>query len=115
MSEPDGVAEAFGVMADAAERVAEESHELALQSRKVGAEHVAGASAAATVASGRPQAMLKLAESLARSLISAASLVRRALVRQLASEGKGVSAISRFFGVSHQRISVLLKARHQDD
>ncbi|HET9059188.1 MAG TPA: hypothetical protein VFN61_04650 [Acidimicrobiales bacterium] len=115
MGEHDGVTVAFDAMAQVAEQVSQDSQKLADQSRAAGAERAAGASMTEVMDSGRPQAVLKLAESLAKRLVSAASVLRHAVVRDLSSEGKKVSAIARIFGVSHQRISVLLKARHQND
>lgn len=115
MGDTDKVAVAFDAMAQVAEEVSQESQKLAEESRSVSAQRADGATVTSVMASGQPRTVLKLAESLAKRLVSAASVVRQALVRDLASEGKKVSAIARIFGVSHQRISVLLKERHQDE
>lgn len=105
----DIVAEALKGITGVAEGAADDSLELAKESREAGAERSSGATVRELVASGRARQIFDLAEGSAKRLRSAASVLRGAMVRQLQSEGEGVSAISRLFGVSHQRISVLLR------
>jgi hypothetical protein len=111
--EPEGaprtVSSALEAVTDAAEKTAEDGHELARQSRQVQAERAGGASVREMMAAGGPQRALNLAGSITRRLLAVTSRLRKVLVSELAADGAGVAAISRLFGVSHQRISVLLK------
>ncbi|MGH9107709.1 MAG: hypothetical protein ACRDZX_18135 [Acidimicrobiales bacterium] len=104
----DPVAGTLDKVAETAEKAAKDSLELARESREASAERAQGATAGALMSSGRPQAIFRLAEVMARQLVAAASALRSVLVRQLAEEGEKVGTISRRFGVSHQRISTLL-------
>ncbi len=105
----DPVADALEAVAEAAETTARESRVLAEESRRVSAERAAGQTVMQAMAAGGPQRALGLAEHMTRRLLRTASQLRKALVHELTTEGAGVSAISRLFGVSHQRISMLLK------
>jgi hypothetical protein len=105
----DPVADALEAVAEAAETTARESRAIAEESRRVSAERAAGQTLRQAMAAGGPQRALGLAEQTTRRLLRTASQLRKALVHELTVEGAGVSAISRLFGVSHQRISMLLK------
>lgn len=111
----DAVASALEAMAAVGDETAEDARELAQRSRRAGEERVAGATLSDSMATGRPQEILGLTEKMAKRLLASGSALRKALVSGLTKEGWGVSAVSRLFGVSHQRISTLLQqSRHKE-
>jgi hypothetical protein len=108
----DAVAGAFNAVADVGEMTARDAEELAKRSRLAGQERAAGASVRDGMVNGYPLEILALIETMAKRLVGAGAALRKALVQGLSQEGLGVSAVSRVFGVSHQRISALMqKAR----
>ena len=105
----DPVASAFEAVAEAGEQAAKDAYRLAEQSRQAARQRADGATVAQAMAGGRPLEVLGLSERVAKGLMGAGAGLRKALMRGLADEGWGVSAISRFFGVSHQRVSALMQ------
>jgi hypothetical protein len=72
----------------------------------------AGASARELVSGPRPANLLLIVDTIAARAVAVAGAVRRALINALVGEGETVTAIARLLGVSHQRISSLLR-RHR--
>jgi hypothetical protein len=68
-----------------------------------------GATARELLSGPRPANLLGLVDTIAARAVAAAGSIRRALVHALAGEGESVTAIARILGVSHQRISSLLR------
>lgn len=107
----DPVLGALDVVATVGDETATSAKELADKSRAAGKERSGGATVGELMSRGRPQEILGLGETLAKRLLAAGSYLRKALVKGLANEGWGVGAISKLFGVSHQRISTLLSRK----
>ena len=60
---------------------------------------------------GRRLGVLDLVDQAVRRLTESSATLRRLLVRGLRTEGATMPAIAQVLGVSHQRVSVLLKGR----
>lgn len=111
--EGDAVVGAFELVAEVGDQTAKQAGEMAERSREAVAQRAAGASVGDLMSNGAPQSVLSLVEKSSKALLGAGSVLRRSLAQGLAKEGWGVAAISRLFGVSHQRISALLqKVKH---
>lgn len=110
----DPVAGALNLVAAVGEEIAKDAKELAQQSRHASHQRAQGAPVADAMVSGVAQDVLGLVEKMAKRLLAAGATLRKALAQGLAKEGWGVAAISRRFGVSHQRVSAILKkANHK--
>lgn len=72
-------------------------------------EHVAGVPLTATLGRLERPRVLALVDGIVERLISNSGRLRRAFVRSLVRDGESVTAVARRFGVSHQRISAILK------
>lgn len=105
----DQVAGALNLVAKVGAETALRAQELVHQSQAASEERARGATVGDLMSSGHPQEILGQVEKMSKRLLSAGGSLRKALVKELTKEGKGVAAISRLFGVSHQRISALLK------
>jgi hypothetical protein len=110
---PDPVAGAFNLVAKVGEETAQSARELAGHSRAASEDRSQGASVGDLMSAGHPQKILGEVEKMSKRLLSAGGNLRKVLVKELTKEGKGVAAISRLFGVSHQRISTLLRSSRQ--
>jgi hypothetical protein len=108
----DPLVNALNDVADAADASARDSRQLAKESRLASREHARGASVRKTVESGRPATIFGLAGRIAKLLLGTTGSLRRVMVHQASSEGERVSTMSRMLGVSHQRISTLMRARN---
>lgn len=108
-SSGDPVAGAFDRIAEVGEETARDAEQISQLSREASKERSSGASITESLASGRPQEILSQVERTAKRLMVAGGTLRKALVSGLSREGMGVSAVSRLFGVSHQRISALMQ------
>lgn len=110
----DALQSAFEAVAEAGEATAGEARALAEHAHRAAEQRAQGATVVESMASGQPLEVLGLSERMAKRLLSKGAVLRKALMVALAREGTGVSAISRLFGVSHQRVSALLqKSRPQ--
>jgi len=61
---------------------------------------------------GRRPGVLDLVDQAVRRLTESSAALRRVLVRGLRAEGATMPAIAQVLGVSHQRVSVLLRGRN---
>jgi hypothetical protein len=104
----DTVAALDGV-AEAAEATVVEQREVADTSRRLGREHERGASWVQIARGESAQRLLSLLGMSARRVVESASSFRRALAVALAEGGLTTRQIAERFGVSHQRISSLLR------
>ena len=66
----------------------------------------------AEIVDGRRPGALDLVDQAVRRLTEGSAALRRLLVRGLRTEGATMPAIAQILGVSHQRVSVLLKSRN---
>lgn len=67
------------------------------------------------IVDGRRPGLLDLVDQAVRSLTESSAALRRVLVRGLRAEGATMPAIAQILGVSHQRVSVLLRSRDGED
>lgn len=109
MDGDDPVAGALNLVTAAGEETAKGALELVAHSKAASEERSNGASVSDMMAGGHPQEILGSLERMAKHLLGTGAKLRKAMVKGLANEGWGVAKISRLFGVSHQRISALLK------
>lgn len=105
----DPAAVALNEVADAADATAKEQRQAATTSRQLSRARQRGASWHEIANSDRPQMLLALLGASARRLVETAGDFRRALARALTREGLTTREIGQRFGVSHQRISSLLR------
>ena len=82
---------------------------LARRVRGLGAAHAAGSSWSSALAAEPSPGTLALSSRILSRFGAASGALRRALAVALRREGMTVPAIARAFGVTHQRVSVLLQ------
>jgi hypothetical protein len=96
-------------LAGAIEDNAREERLLARRVRRLRAERASGRSWHALLAEESAPAALRLAATVVSRVTEAGARFRRTVARGLRLEGATVPAIAAAFGVSHQRVSVLLR------
>jgi ABC-type taurine transport system substrate-binding protein len=110
----DPVRAALDAVTDVAEKTAQGSLELAEESRRASDDRAQGATVSAAMASGQLQRLFRGSEGMAKALLGTTAALRKVVVRELSAEGERVGHISRLFGVSHQRITTLLRGKDRD-
>jgi Homeodomain-like domain len=105
----DDTVAALNGVAEAAEATVCEQREVADTSRRLGRERERGASWVEIASGERARRLLNLLGMSARRVVESASTFRRALAVALAEGGLTTRQIAERFGVSHQRISSLLR------
>lgn len=98
-------------LADAADETAREQQRLASRARRMVQQHRRGWAWSAVLERERKPSAIELLTASARRLVQSGGRFRHALGRALAAEGLSTRQIARHFGVTHQRISAMLKAR----
>ena len=88
---------------------AREERLLARRVRRLRAERASGRSWHALLAEESAPAALRLAATVVGRMTEAGARLRRSVARSLRLEGATIPGIAAAFGVSHQRVSVLLK------
>jgi len=86
-----------------------DERELIGELERIRSEHLAGAPLSETLGQLQRPRVFSLFEGIMGRLTRTSVRLRRTLVRALVGEGENVSAVARRFGVSHQRISTVLK------
>ena len=107
----DSVSDALDEMERAVEDNIEEERMLVNRVRALRAAHRAGGSWGEILEKEEHPGLLPLVGRVLHRMSQASGLVRRALARALRAEGETIPAIARRFGVTHQRISSLLRGR----
>lgn len=82
---------------------------LARRIRRLGAAHVAGSSWSSALAAEPSPGTLALSSRILSRFGAASGTLRRSLAVALRREGMTVPAIAKAFGVTHQRVSVILQ------
>jgi hypothetical protein len=111
-SSADPAAAALNELADAADDTAREQHEVAVASRRLSHERDRGASWREIADGGTLQRLLGHIGASARRLSAVGNGLRRALAVVLSAEGLTTRQIGERFGVSHQRVSSLLRQQN---
>jgi hypothetical protein len=109
----DPAVAALNEVADVADDTAREQHAVAVASRRLSRERAQGASWREIADGGRPRTLLGLIGASARRLSVVGNGLRRALVVAMAGEGLTTRQIGERFGVSHQRVSSLLRQQNE--
>jgi hypothetical protein len=109
----DPAVAALNEVADAAEDTAREQHQVAVTSRRLSRERAQGASWGEITDGVRPWTLLGLLGASVRRLSAVGKGLRRALAVALAAEGFTTRQIGERFGVSHQRVSSLLRQKNE--
>lgn len=110
----DTLADSLEQAADVAERGAREQGEAAATARDAARRHRTDPAAGADAATGAVRRVLGVLLGNAERLGATAGSLRRAWAAALAAEGLSLRAIGERLGVSHQRVSVLLRGHHDD-
>ena len=105
------MARALEEFANEADAVAGEQQQIARDARRLQRKHELGTSTAELLHTGDAGQMLQLVRSSGRRLASATGNLMRALARELSTEGLSHRKIGRLLGVTHQRITTILKSR----
>lgn len=109
-SEPeDEVARSLENLARAVEANARDERLLARRIRQMASRREAGRPWRDVVAGEAPPGVLTLTSQVLGRLTDASGRVRRSLARALRAEGETIPGIARHFGVTHQRVSNLLR------
>jgi len=108
----DALSAALDNAAEAAEAGAQEQRQTARAARALA--HRRNRGATATDLKAPLLAFLAVFTTSAQRLAATAGAVRRAWVGTLLAEGLSTRQVGSFLGVSHQRISVLLRETHPD-
>jgi hypothetical protein len=105
----EGELEILDGLAETVEKNARDERLLARQLRQLRAGRAAGRSWHTLLDGERGARLLELPTQILRRATEVSVVVRRRLAAGLRSEGATVPAIARRFGVTHQRISALLR------
>lgn len=106
----DPVVEAIGELAGAIEENARDERLLARRPRRLSSGRAAGRSWRRLLDSEPDPGSLVVVGRILGRLSTASGGFRRALARSVHDEGEPVAAIARRFGVTHQRVSTILRA-----
>lgn len=110
----DGELAALDDLADQIEDRARDSHLLARRVRRLRDSRAGGRSWQDVLARDSQPATLHLSARVLRGMTEASGVLRRTLARGLRADGATVPEIAERFGVSHQRISTLLRRREPE-
>lgn len=110
----DPIDVSLGELTSKLDETIEEGQQLNGELRRVRSRRAAGASMWEAIGPGRPPRAVALLDEMLGSLAEVSGVLRRVLVSGLHREGERVGAIAARFGVSHQRISTLLRPREPE-
>ena len=110
----DAVA-AFGALADALESNAEDQRLLAHRIRVISQARREGRSWTEVLGDEDEPGTVQLVSRVLGRISLASGTLRKALVLELRAEGASIPAIARLFGVTHQRVSNLLRSTNTDN
>jgi len=105
------MARALDEFAKEADAVADEQQQIARDARRLHQEHENGRSMSELLGDGDAGRMLQMMRSSGRRLATATGNLMRALARELSKEGLSHRKIGRLLGVTHQRVTTILKSR----
>jgi hypothetical protein len=105
------MARALDEFASEAETVADEQQQIARAVRRLNQEREAGRSWSELLAGSDSGQMLHLVRSSARRLTGSTGKLMRFLAHELSNEGLSHRKIGRLLGVTHQRVTTILKSR----
>ena len=97
--------------AEEADAVAGEQRQIARDVRWLNQEREAGRSWSELLGGADAGQMLQLVRSSARRLASATGMLMRFMAHELSNEGLSHRKIGRLLGVTHQRVTTILKSR----
>ena len=106
------MARALDEFADEAEAVAHEQQQIARDARRLDQKREAGQPWSAVLAGEDAGALFRLIRSSGRRLAGATGKLMRTLAHELQSEGESHRKIGRLLGVTHQRVTTILKSRN---
>jgi hypothetical protein len=97
--------------ADEAEAVADEQQQIARDARQLSHKRDQGRPWSEVLAGEDAGALLRLIRTSGRRVATATGALMRTLARELQSEGLSHRKIGRLLGVTHQRVTTILKSR----
>jgi hypothetical protein len=108
-AEEDAVVEAIDDVSNAVEENVSDQEDLLSELGRIRHDRVVGIPLQESIdGAGQPRALVLLSRVTKRLTLGSARL-RRALVTSLLQEGEGVNSLAKRFGVTHQRISSILR------
>jgi hypothetical protein len=105
----DLAADAVGAFAEALTELAEDSRRLEARLRALDEGRSAGRQWREILADEEPPGTMQLVSKMLGTLAKASGTLRKEMVESLRREGVSIPAIARLFGVTHQRVSNLLR------
>ena len=105
------MAQALDDFATEAEAVADEQQQIARDARRLSRHREAGRPWSEVLAGEDAGALLQLMRGSGRRLATATGGLMRTLARELSREGLSHRKIGRLLGVTHQRVTTILKSR----
>ena len=105
------MAQVLDEFADEAEAVAHEQQQIANDARRLNRKREEGRPWADVLAGEDAGALLRLVRTSGRRLATATGSLMRTLARELRNEGLSHRRIGRLLGVTHQRVTTILKSR----
>lgn len=107
----DALADALDTVADAAEESAQDQRDAAGAARGLAQERRSGRSATDAELTDQVRSLLSRLGASARRVAGAVTSLRSGWIRSMLAEGRSIRQAAQLLGVSHQRVSAVVRGR----